>query len=529
MSQAWRLMGAREGRMPPGETFWRSLHYFNLYRLLVALLFGLASLFLVGNSLFSVTNDFWGNWLVRGYLLLALFFFVVTPRWRASFNTLLTTEVAVDVAVLTLMMYLSGGNRSGFSYMLLVVLAGAGLVGQGRLTLFYAAMASVAVLLEQAFHLLREGGDLTDFTATGVICMGFFGTAISAHLLSKRVVASENLARQRGEALAAQVRINEQVIRDMQDGVLVVDGQGTVLQHNPRAAELCCMNSNDKPVLADFFPELVEHFVWWRNGDGAAQGVLLSPANRPLHVRYLPAGDGANSLLFVEDAEQLQAQARQIKLAALGRLTANMAHEIRNPLAAISHAAELLKEETQGAMPERLLRIIGENTGRLNRMVTDVLELGRRDKTWAERINLKPFLDGFIEEWALTDPQQAGMLQVQCDEEATLQFDRGHLNRILGNLVGNALRYCSGAPGSVTIQVQKAAFGHQTVLWVEDDGPGIPPEVRTQVFEPFFTTRSNGTGLGLYIARELCEANGASLSLLERERGTCFRILGPLA
>lgn len=521
----------REERYPlaPGDTFWRSLHYFNIYRLLVAALFGLASVFMIANPPFASPTDNWGNWLVRLYLLLALFFYFLLPRWRLSFNALLTFEVMADIFILTLLMYLSGGNRSGFSYMLLVVLAGAGLVGQGRLTLFYAAMASVAVLVEQGFHLLREGSDLADFTSTGVICMGFFGTAISAHLLSKRVVASENLARQRGEALATQVRINEQVIRDMQDGVLVVNREGHVLQHNPRAAELCGMENAGKGALTDFFPELAEHFDQWRDGAGEAQGVLLSPNNLPLHVRYLPAGDGANSLLFIEDADQLQAQARQIKLAALGRLTANMAHEIRNPLAAISHAAELMKEETESPVNDRLLRIIGENTGRLNRMVTDVLELGRRDKTWAETIDLKPFLMSFAEEQALTDPQQTAVLLVSCDEGATLLFDRGHLTRVLSNLVGNALRYCSGKPASVRIQSQRAAFGQQTILWVEDDGPGIGAELRAQVFEPFFTTRSNGTGLGLYIARELCDANGANLVLLERESGTCFRMTGPSA
>lgn len=526
-----RFLSLAPGRLPARDgaeaSFWRTLHYFHLYRLAVALLFTLTTAALTSYVLFPPEHAALGNAVVRAYLFLAACL-VLVPRWHPPFNFLLTFEVAVDVAVLTALMYLGSGNRSGFSYMLLVVLAGAGLVGQGRLTLFYAAMASVAVLAEQGLQWLHNGGDPADFTGTGVLCMGFFGSAISAHLLSKRVVASETLARQRGEALAAQLRINEQVLRDMQDGVLVVDGAGRVLQHNPRAAELCAAADPSGRTLAEFFPELADHYAHWRSGSGRNQGVLLSPADRPLHVRYLPAGDGANGLLFIEDAEQLQDQARQIKLAALGRLTANMAHEIRNPLAAISHAAELLQDEGDGPVRDRLLRIIGENTGRLNRLVTDVLELGRRDKTRPEAIALAPFLAAFAEETALADPERGPRLEVVCEGEPALLFDRGHLSRVLTNLAGNALRHCSGAAGSVRIVARPAAVGRLVELRVEDDGPGMPAEVRGRIFEPFFTTRSNGTGLGLYIARELCEANGAALALAEGG-GTCFRIVGPRA
>ncbi|GAB2180257.1 ATP-binding protein [Denitratisoma sp. agr-D3] len=521
----------RDGLPSPGESFWRSLHYFHIYRLAVALLFVLGATFMQTAPFFSPGEVGLGNGVVRLYLLFAIALIFVQPlRWRPSFNTLLTLEVLLDVVMLTLLMSLSSSYRNGFSYMLLVVLAAAGLVGQGRLTLFYAALASVAVLLEQGLHVLRGDGVVTDFTATGLVCMGFFGTAISAHLLSQRVVASERLARQRGEALAAQIRINDQVIRDMQDGVLVVDSLGRVLQHNPRAAELCAMKPWRQVALDEFFPELAQRFGQWRNGGGEAQEVLLSPANHPLHIRYLPAGDGENSLLFIEDAEQLQAQARQIKLAALGRLTANMAHEIRNPLAAISHAAELLREEAEGEAPAavraRLTRIIGENTGRLNRLVTDVMELGRRDKVQPESIDLAAFLSAFAEDLALSEPERAHALTVHCEPGLVLSFDRAHLGRVLANLVGNGLRYCSGSVGSVSLMARPGAFGKQVELWLEDDGPGIDAALRGRVFEPFFTTRGNGTGLGLYIARELCEANGAVLTLMDGEKGARFRISG---
>jgi len=511
----------------PSDAHWQSLHYFNIYRLAVAVLFFLSMLAESQSRPFGIQNLTLALWTSRAYLAAAVAFFIRPARWRSRFNWLLTAEVVVDVVALTLLMYAGGGSRSGFSYMILVVLAGAGLVGEGRQTLFYASVASVAVLLEQGYRMLTENADLADLTFTGIICIGFFGMAISAHLLSKRVVANEELARKRGEELAEQVDINEQVIRDMLDGVLVADGGGRVRQHNPRAEYLCGVRVPGLPRLEDFSAELARCYGRWRQFGGARTEVLRLPLPggrwRMLRVRFVPAAAGDNCLLYLEDMEQIQSQAQQLKLAALGRLTANMAHEIRNPLAAISHAAELLEGSDAGSQI-RLVRIIGDNTQRLNRLVTDVLELGRRDRAQSEDIAVTPFLSAFLDEMALIDGRARELVRVENDGVKAITFDRSHLSRVLANLVGNALRYCSGNEGCVSVRVSSLEGG-KTSIAVGDDGPGIPAELRGQVFEPFFTTRSSGTGLGLYIARELCEANGATLELLEEGPGARFRIV----
>ncbi len=511
----------------PSDSLWRSLHYFNIYRLAVAILFFFSTLSVHQLRPFGIQEPQVAIWVGRAYLLAATVFYLRPAQWRARFNLLLTVEVVFDIVVLTLLMYAGGGSRSGFSYMMLVVLAGAGLVGQGRLTLFYASVASVAVLLEQGYRMLTENADLADFTFTGIICIGFFGTAISAHLLSKRVIANEELARRRGVELAQQIEINEQVIRDMHDGILVADGHGRVRQHNPRAEYLCGAQVPRQPVLGDFSSELARCYGQWRQAGAPRVEVLRLPLpdgnGRTLRVRFLPAATGDNCLLYLEDMEQVQSQAQQLKLAALGRLTANMAHEIRNPLAAISHAAELL-DGSDANVHARLVRIIGDNTQRLNRLVTDVLELGRRDRALQEDIVLQTFLPAFVDEMAIVDARVREVVRIEVEAAAPLRFDRSHLSRVLNNLVGNAMRYCSGSPGSVTIECAGAAAGEPVSIKVADDGIGIAPELRAQVFEPFFTTRSRGTGLGLYIARELCEANGATLELIESGSGAQFRI-----
>jgi two-component system sensor histidine kinase PilS (NtrC family) len=221
----------------------------------------------------------------------------------------------------------------------------------------------------------------------------------------------------------------------------------------------------------------------------------------------------------------VQAQARQMKLASLGRLTANIAHEIRNPLSAISHATELLQEE--GGLTDtatRLLRIIHDNTQRLDRMVQDVLRLNRRDNAHKEQFRLAEFLRTFVEQFCGIERIRPQVIRLELAAEVTVRFDRSHLNQVMWNLCRNALRYCRSQPGSIRIRVDHSAWADRVRLNVIDDGPGVPPEYRAHLFEPFFTTATSGTGLGLYIAREVCEANEAALDYIESAAGGHFCI-----
>ena len=330
----------------PPEAFWRSLFYFNWYRLGVATVF-LCAVYFYGPALnLGYENPGLFGQVCIGYLALAVAFYVVLREWKHGFSLQLTIQVVTDILVLTLLMYYSGGARSGMTFMLLVVLAGAGLVGQGRLSLFFAALATLAVLIEQSQRVLRLDADPADFVHSGIVSIGFFATAITARLLAQRVVANENLARQRGKELADQLSINERVIHDMQDGVLVVDAAGRVRQFNPQAEALLGVRYAGLvplPTLAGFSSTLADCFVRWnQRGAETLETIQVPGSGRTLQARFLPAGEGGNALIYLEDMDRVQEQAQQLKLAALGRLTANMAHEIRNPLSAISHAAELL-------------------------------------------------------------------------------------------------------------------------------------------------------------------------------------------
>lgn len=509
----------------PHDSFWRSLTYFSYYRLTVATVFLASVGFSDGTLNLGSQNAKLFLWTCVAYFAYAVANLVLLARWRQAFNLQLTQQVVFDILLLTLLLFASGGSKSGISMMLLVVLLGAGLVGQGRMVLFYAALATVALLLEQSYRVIQYHGDAGEYLSTGLTSIGFFGSAIAARLLARRVVTNEELARKRGIELADQLRINERVIRDMQDGVLVIDAAGRVRQSNPKAAALLGLPLPLPPILEACSPALAQEFSTRITRGVESEIVMQTPqTGRPVRARFLPRGEGGNVLIFLEDVGRLQQEAQQVKLAALGRLTANMAHEIRNPLSAISQAAELLVDEPPGSGEKRLINIIGDNAQRLNRLVAEVMELGRRDRATPEPIAVRDFLRQVLDELSLRDPSSTARISIDLPDGFSLCFDRGHLHRVISNLLSNALRYAGSGEGAIRIVGELDRFPDRVGLHILDDGKGIDAQERNQVFEPFFTTHAAGTGLGLYIARELCEANGARLILLENAPGAHFCI-----
>lgn len=513
------------------ESLWRSLHFFNMYRLAVASVFLFIILAYGGGLTFGSQHARLFLWASVAYWLAALLFVFVRRSLPLRFGSLLSLQVGVDIVMLTLLMHFSGGHRSGIPFMLLVVLAAAGLVGQGRSALIYASLASIALLLEQGYRAIQLSAEPGDFVQVGLISIGCFAIAIIARLLASKVIANEQLARQRGIALANQLRINDLVIREMQDGVLVVDSGLRVRQHNPQAEVLLGLVPPAAAELSVYSGALAQRLGRLDHAAGEASCAILAPGSgKSLQARFIPAGEAGDWLIYLEDLDRAQQRAQQLKLAALGRLTGSIAHEIRNPLSAISHAAELLREEKRADMQARLTRIINDNSRRLERMVRDVLELGRRDRVEPESIAFAAFLEAFLDEFCIHEKAQREVFEVRVPEGAMLVFDRAHLNQVLWNLLRNALRYCSGAAGGLKVHALIGSQGQSSANRLEvhviDDGAGIAAEARGQIFEPFFTTDSKGSGLGLYIARELCEANGAALELLDNSPGAHFRITG---
>jgi two-component system sensor histidine kinase PilS (NtrC family) len=284
-------------------------------------------------------------------------------------------------------------------------------------------------------------------------------------------------------------------------------------------------------LLKDYAPALAARMEEWRADPRAGFDPLRTVlTHKPTAARFVPAGRTRNVgvVIFLEDLSRIQQQAQQLKLASLGRLTANIAHEIRNPLSAINHATELLLEESGMRSPSqaRMLQIIHDNSQRLDRMVQDVLKLNRRDQALREHFNLAEYLRKFSAEFCEIEKAAPEIIDVRVEGAAdpVVSFDRSHLNQVMWNLCRNALRYCQKQPGSIVLGVRPGPRQGTIELSVRDDGSGIAESLRAHLFEPFFTTASSGTGLGLYISREICEANGASLEYVDRQAGAQFSL-----
>ncbi len=498
-----------------------SLRYFNLFRLI------LAGTLLVAGSVLNLGHERPSVFqaVAFGYLGAVLVLGFPDAPERFGFERVSTLQVIIDVLVLTAIMAASGGYRSGMPVLMMIVLAGAGLVAEGRMVLFFAALATVAMLAENVWRLVFRGVS-GDFVQLGILCTGFFGVALVARGLALRAKANAALAADRGRELAKQEAVNERIIHGMQDGVIVVGAGDHVRKANPQAAALLGLHALEALVLTDI-DETFREVLADRSGEGRL--MRLGPAGRLLRCRAVQGEPGsvaaAATLVYLTDFEDIQRSLQQSKLAALGRLTASMAHEIRNPLSAITQAADLLEEEKRGDVRERLVRIIGDNARRIERMIRDVLALGRRDQAEPETLPLAAFVHELAETHCLQGEAERAIYHVDIDPRHTLGMDRAHLRQILDNLVVNARRYCSGASGSVRIYSEALPDG-RIVLHVRDDGPGIGENYAPHLFEPFFTTHAKGTGLGLYIARELAEANGIRLELRGDGPGAHFTLTG---
>jgi two-component system, NtrC family, sensor histidine kinase PilS len=511
-------------------TFWRSLGTLNVTRAVIAaVLLAYATLGPGGGRPIA--------WLYTeacvAYLAFALGFAALTHFYRRRFLLQLMTQVAVDFAIISTLYVVAGGLRSGLAILYLFPLAGAAILAPLLLALFCASIVALFMLAETTYKVFIADGDIP-YLQTGLYGAAYFAAVFVVNRLAAKLIWQEELAVRRGADLAIQQAVNEIVMADMGDGVLVTGSDAYVFAANPAARRMLGLG----PVGEGFVlaaapalePILAALAAWIDDPDGQRVAfVHIKPApdagagatpvrggrraiDAHLQLRFArahtpdPAAD--RCVVFMQDVTAIENQAQELKLASMGRLTASIAHEVRNPLAAISHATSLLAEDLVEKPHQRLLKIVGDNVGRVNRMVEDILQLSRKVQPHGEPLQLQNFLADLVAEFQETHKLPDGMVAFEAGANQAVRFDPLHLREVVANLLNNAVRYASGAPGSIRLF---AVSDGRTELHVQDDGPGITPEVRAHLFEPFYTTSSKGTGLGLYLARELCMNNHANL------------------
>ena len=461
---------------------------------------------------------------------LAAFAWVQMERLPLALPHLALALLAGDIFFLSLVIIAGGNTVAPIPILLFPQLAASGWLLRTQTAFFHAAFASIVLLGLDIWRMLEGRVTGAQPFQTGLIAFGYFATIGIAVALGRYTKASEDLAAQRGIDVANLEQVNRLIIQDMQDGVLVVDLNGIVRGHNAPVTRLLggFGRMRGGMRLSEFSTTLHDYWRRW-NEDPAEQlpPFKVEQTQRLLRVRLVRIGSGINggTLIYLEDLGRAQSEAQQIKLAALGRLTASIAHEVRNPLSAINQAAQLLEEDRVVAPAgERLLAMIRNNTKRIDRIVGEVLQLNRRDRQQPEAIALGDFMHTLCEEIAQGEHVPKGCIVIEIPADIHVVFDRGHLSQIMWNLVRNAWQHCQKNDASIVVVARQGYMGDAVIAELNDDGPGIPASTRTNIFEPFFTTRPGGTGLGLYIARELADANGAALELLPKGPGAHFRL-----
>ncbi|WP_226469109.1 sensor histidine kinase [Luteimonas panaciterrae] len=529
-------------RRPEPSALGRELYLFALYRLLEASLLALMVFSPAGAFIGEPRDALLAESVAFAYAPMALVLVLYARHSAASPRSQALIGAVLDITVAALITHALPGAGPGVAMMLMFNVGAAALLVRIELGLAVAAAAVLALIGEYVWNSLSADAYDRPLAEVLMFSVSFFAIATFSNLLGRQIRESQELAEQRSAEAANLTEVNGLIIRRMRTGVLVVDGGGFVRLANEAALlllgesrEVLAMQgpAAQKPRnLRMMAPELADRLQAWQ-ARGETDDTPLQIGDERIEVlprfaRLLAKGE--TTLVFLDDASMVSRRAESLTLAAMGRFSASLAHEIRNPLAAISYATQLLQESNDISTPDRrLLDIVHQQCMRTNAIVESVLGLARRERAHAEHLDLVDFVRRFLDEFRQSMPPDVDSLSMSSAAGSQPALvDPRHLQQILTVLVQNALRYgrMPGAPARVILRVE--ARGNMPVLEVLDRGPGIPDAVVAQLFRPFFTTSEHGTGLGLYIARELCHANGASLDYVAVPAGgACFRITLP--
>lgn len=459
-------------------------------------------------------------------------------RNRTSVNSLnITTFLLLcDLIAFTLILHSSGGLKSGLGYLLIINAAIASMFLQGQLAIGFAALITLMLIGETIYiNQSEEKAELTQsLFSAGLLGFLVFLTSITFYYLTEKIKrSSQEVLRQ--TRYAEQTRkLAQHIVTRMQTGIVVINEQNAIELINESALQLL-----ELPAQENYFAKSIEDvsnlretILEWRKNPvhGLPQFHKLESGNE-IRVNFasLKSENTKQTILYLEDYRAIIQQAQQLKLASLGRLTASIAHEIRNPLGAISHAAQLLRESDDlKDFDLRFADIILQHTSRVNHIIENILTLSRRKEPNSELIELDEWIPEFIEEYRRG--RDIHVLYEKSNEHPPVKMDPNHLRQVLTNLFDNGLRYSKAHSGEETVTVQSGQSSHRETTYIQviDKGPGVSQDKLQHIFEPFFTTDDEGSGLGLYICRELCEINQANLHFDKTESGlSCFRISFP--
>lgn len=512
------------------DTLQRELYFFSLYRCFQSALIALLVFSPVGELFVRLNLPDLARIACTAYLALSLVLLLVATRTRLGLTLQVLAGLGADILATMLMRAALEGVDLGLALLLIVNVGAGALLLAFRWGFLFAALASVGMVIEYLASGLLGNGE-TSTAETAMLAVTYIGVAAFCNNLGRSLRESAQLAAERGEEAASLAQINDLIIRRLRSGVIVVDAGHRVRLANETAWHLLGEPRPDEKRLEVLCPPLSRHITGWRVDPQREPQPLQLRSDRPdVMPRIVRLGTSDDLLLvFLDDSELVSRRAEQLTLSTLGRLSAGIAHEVRNPLGAISHAAQLLEESE--ALPEadrQLLQIILTQCQRVNAIVNSVLGLSRRETARPEVLELSEWLEQFVQGYCREHfLDAANVVALTRSGPVTALFDPQQLHQVLTALVGNALRHgrLPGVPPRVELSAGLADDGATPVLEVRDHGPGVPEAIAQRMFEPFYTTHDLGSGLGLYIAREICAANQAVLDHRNAPGGgACFRI-----
>ncbi len=521
----------------PSDLAWRVIGLVNLYRLLVPLVL-LTIVFVPGSQAVLVTTQptlFLTSCLV--YFFVGVLMVVARRLSWPSVRRVALLNATVDSFGIAVVLYSAGGVGSGLGILLVLPVGATAVLGDNRDAFLIAAMAALAVLTQQIFAYL--GGDtlISDYTNAGVLGGVLFGVALFVWPIANRLRESEALVRRQEVDLANMAQLSQYIVQHLRESILVVDNADRIRLINESAAQMLGDRSAyPGALLGEASPRLLYLLETWRQTTGGpvdpGQAFVAADGGRLVRPHFAPLGGVTPPpvLIFLEDMSLIEEKAQQAKLAALGRLSASIAHEIRNPVGAMSHAGQLLAESEQlSPQDKRLTEIIRSNADRVSAIINNVLQLSRREATRPERLSLQEWLDEFRAEFCETMQFPESRLTLTVPgEPLEVRADPTQLHQIVWNLCDNAIRHGCAGSDTATIDVRAGRMlgGSRPYLEIGDRGPGVGETDVERIFEPFFTGGRGGTGLGLFLARELAQTNGASLLYENRAGGgSLFRLV----
>ena len=521
----------------PTDLAWRVIGLVNLYRLLIPP--ALYSLFLYFGASTPIGNAYPTLFLWACVVYFAAGIAIVIGGRRLMPNLRATTFVhaTVDAVAISLLLFSSGGIDSGLGILFVVPVGAMALLADGRDSFVLAALATLALLAQQTAAHVYGLAPTYDYVAAGIFGGVVFLVALLAWPLASRLRDTEATVRRQLVDLANLAQLSQYIVQNLRESIVVVDHENRIRLINESAAQMLGdRGAFPGALLGEASPQLLYLLETWRqhatNPTAIAQTFVAADGGQVIQPHFAPLGgvEPTPVIVFLEDTELLAAKIQQSKLAGLGRLSASIAHEIRNPVGAMSHAAQLLAESTSlSEEDKRLTEIVRSNGDRVRQIIENVMSMARRENSRPERLVLNNWLEGFREEFCATMQIPPSRLQItSLLGVVEVQVDPSQLRQIAWNLCENAVKYGSNDPdtNAIELRVGRMASTARPLLEVADRGPGIAAQHREKIFEPFFTGNEKGTGLGLFLARELAQTNGATLIYEPRTSGgSLFRIV----